>query len=804
MPIPNLKLSALNSKKRSNNVVTSYDLLGIADIRNGIICRSDGVFALPIEISPLNFKLRSEQEQEDIVFIYATIFRIIRSPFQVSTLSQRADLSAHIDFIARIMDKEIDPNIRRQQEEYINFARDVTARNAVARRFFITLFYSGQGGYESASSKLYEQKGLIKQAFSKIGNDIIETDPDYLAAEMLYNFLNRSRAENQQLPSLRGRNGGEYLRLILPSGIDGSIPDAVVIDGTWTSSMIAINYPYQVSAAWLDSLINSGEGVEISLFHEPFPRGEALRDVTQNIGFTSAALLSGKNQVDSGIQFNSLQHAQLIKAALSEGKDLWNMYLTIRISAPTQELLKTRERDVAALLDGQSIFYEKCDFRQLEAWKHSLPCYEPFEAMKRRMARNVIDEDLASTYPFTSYELADPEGVLCGLNSFNGSPVMLDIFNTKQYANANGVIIGRSGSGKTFTTQLLASRLRLQSIPITLICPLKGFEYRRLCENLGGSYIRIAPGSEYRINIFDIKPPADKANRGESLVAQKIQKLRTYMYLIFPQITPLELQMLDEHLLAIYEKRGIVPSDNNSIYMGSEAGKIRVRKTLKEMPTFGDLYEQIKDVEQLSNISVQLRPYVSGTLSCLNGQTTIDPDNDYVIYDISEMPGDGISLAMFMAVDQAWEKIKQDNTRKKALIIDEVWRLIGNGANEYTAEAVLEIFKTIRGYGGSAFAATQDIGDFFMLQDGKYGRGVINSSKIKIILGLEDNEIRVLETVLDITAEEKRAIRHFQRGQGLLYAGNNHINVEFRASANEHSLITTDRSDLAAMRADRR
>lgn len=603
------------------------------------------------------------------------------------------------------------------------------------------------------------------------------------------------------LNPVMSRGVRSYTDLIYPSGIDGTIPDAVLMDSCYSACLICLDFPYTVSGAWLDELINAGEGVEISLFHYPQNKTQMIRDITTQIGFTKHKIVTGgDNQTDGEVQQNAFAHAIHIKKALASGDDLWFMHLMIRISAFEKEELNWRIKNVESILAGKDIFYQRTDFRQMEAFVSSLPFCELNPTFKEQSERNILTSSLCATYPFVSYELSDPEGVFMGLNAHNGSAVMLDIFNTKKYSNANMVVLGTSGSGKTFTTQMLAYRMRLQKIPIMMICPLKGFEYKRLCENVNGKYIRIAPGSKHTINILDIRPSSGEGNQDESLLAAKLQKLQIFFSLMFPEITHKERQLMDERFLAVYAKRGIT-SDNASIYKPkTDSGRISFRPALKDMPTLGDLYEEISEDPQLNDITIKLKPYVSGSLEFFNGQTNVDLENDYVVADISDMQGDAIPLAMFMVLDCFWDRIKQDITQKKCLVLDEAWRLIGAGGNRLTAEFVLQVFKIIRGYGGSAIAATQDISDFLSLEDGKYGRGIINNAKLKMVLQLEDFEAASLKDVLGLSEEEMTRITHFQRGHGLLYAGNNHVAIDFRASDSEKRLITTDRAEILKYR----
>lgn len=589
---------------------------------------------------------------------------------------------------------------------------------------------------------------------------------------------------------------GHYLDLIMPSAIDPTQPDCLNIDGTYMAFLLCTFYPYNVSGAWFDNVVNAGEGIEPTMYAYPQPKAEIQRDITSMIGFTKYKMQQGgENQEDAPIQENALSHSLYMKKALAEGEDFWYMHCIIRISAESREKLKTKVNTVEGILAGKDIFYQRTDFRQIEAFLSCMPFCDLNQTFKDQTARNVLTSGLSSTYPYISYELSDPEGVFMGINDHNGSSVMLNIFDTRKYSNANMVILGSSGFGKTTTLQMLARRMRLQKIPIMMICPFKGFEYRPMCESLGGNFIRFAPGSKQTINILDIRPSSGVGNKDESLLAAKLQKLQISFSLMFPSISQLEQHRLDKRLMEVYAKKGI-STDNASIYLDQDTkGMINFKPQLKEMPILEDLYLAIKDDKDLKEIAEKLESYVYGSLSFFNGQTNINLDNDYIVADISDIQKTIIPLAMFTVLDIFWDKIKADTTQKKCLILDEIWKLMGAGANALTAEFVLELFKTIRGFGGSAIAATQDVVDFMALEEGKYGRGIINNAQIKIILHLEDFEVTALKEVLRLSEEEMTKLTHFFRGEGLLYAGGTHVTIKFKRSELEKKLTTTDRTE---------
>ena len=187
---------------------------------------------------------------------------------------------------------------------------------------------------------------------------------------------------------------------------------------------------------------------------------------------------------------------------------------------------------------------------------------------------------------------------------------------------------------------------------------------------------------------------------------------------------------------------------------------------------------------------------VHGSASTFNQRTNVNLDNKYTVLDISELSGDLLTAGMFVALDYVWDKAKQNRTVEKTIFIDECWALIGGSVNRLAANFVLEIAKIIRGYGGSAVFATQDLNDFFALDDGKYGKGIINNCKTKIVLNLEDEEAQRVQSILHLSEAEVMEITHFERGNGLISTNNNNITVEFRCSDLEKSLITTDRREL--------
>ena len=773
------------------------ELLGIISLKKGVLHHRGG-YCLAMEIEPLNFLLKSEEEQAFIISTYNDLLKLMKRPYQIITLSLPADISEHIEYVARRASVENLEEIHLATLSYLRFASEVSRQQAVTRRYFLILpAVNLFGGFEEAYRDLAEVRLRAQQVFRRCGNDISEKEPNKIWLEILCFLLKREYATNSDLSELVS------LREIMPSYIDDTDPQAIKIEGSFSNYLLCVDYPYSVPAAWLTGIINAGEGIELSLTAFPLPKRDTVHEITCYTGYSQGKLIEAPNAVDSDITASALQHALYIRKALSEGDELWDMCLIIKVSASDREVLRQKTRDVESLLTMQGIRYAPASYRQKEAFLSTLPLVTMIPSLRRETKRNILASSLCSTYPFVSYEVSDPSGVMLGINEHNGSPVLLDIFNSRKYSNANMVVLGSSGSGKTFATQLLASRFRLQGVQTMFICPLKGHEYRNLCNNLGGKYIRLAPGSGHCINIMEIRGESLR-NHQDSFLSVKMQSLRAFFSIMLPDLTFRQRQKLDEVLMLTYQEKGIT-LDNSTVYdYALVNGYIPLCPKLKEMPTLGDLHSIITSKSEdpdYADIASKLTPYVTGSLRVFNGQTNVELDNRYVVCDVSDMTGDqAVCLAMYLILDIYKDRIQKDPTEKKCLIIDEVWRLIGAGGNALTADYVMEMYKSIRGYGGAVISATQDINDLFALEEGRYGRAMLNSAKIKLILPMEEHETRVLKEILGLSSAETGYITHAERGHGLLYAGSSRITLDILASPEEHRLITTDRNELELLK----
>lgn len=557
--------------------------------------------------------------------------------------------------------------------------------------------------------------------------------------------------------------------LLAPSSVDNGSRDYIVADGIYHTYLYVAGYGYRTKTegAWLSPLVEAGDNIGISFSFKRMPRDKILSRISQKTMLNRSRMREvGDTRQDYEELDSAISAGFYLKEGMNrDGQDFYYMTTLIEVTADNAEDLEMRTNDVITLCASMNMIVKRADYKHEQCFLSMLPTLSLDADIERKARRNVLTDSLAAAFPFSSYEIYDPGGIFLGLNKYNSSVAILDIFDSDKYSNANGCILGMSGAGKTFLMQLMALRLRLQGTQVFILAPIKGHEFADACRAIGGKYIRIAPSSKDCINIMEIRKASISTDceikgddRGDSVLAEKLQKLMIFFSLIKPDITQDELNLLDSAVIRTYKAFGI-DFDNKSLFVAK--GKF------KKMPTLTDLYNELISQPETKGLALMLEKFAVGSLSGFGGETNVDLDNKYIVLDISEMTEHLKPLGMFMALDYVWDKAKESRIRKKVIFLDEPWTLIGAGSNRMAADYVLEIFKVIRGYGGAAIAATQDIGDFFSLDDGKYGKGVINNSRIKFILQLEEDEAFAVQKYMSLSDEETMQIKKLVYGKVL-------------------------------------
>ena len=796
---------------------------------------TDGRYVKILEIEPINFMLRSSEEQYNILSSFASWLKISPMKLQFKSITRKADSDKHIAMIRKELSIEDNAQCKAMGEDYIRLIKDVGSREALTRRFFLIYQYEAIGRSESDDySKIYSMLVSAEQNarayFMQCGNNIIQPqNPDQAVAEILYMFFNRRSCVDEPFTdrvnrviidtmAAKGKIIGidpiphiSVRHFIAPRGLDLSHYNYIVMDGRYYCFLYikGNGYPSTVRGGWMSSLINAGEGIDIDVHLSRENRSKTIDKVAQRIRLNRTKL---KGMQDTSTDYeeltNSIQAGYYIKNGIANhNEDLFYMSVFVTISAKTYDELLWRKQQMVDMLKSMDMYTSECNFQQEAALQSVMPFLKISPKLEKKAQRNVLTSGAASTYIFTSFEMSDDTGVLLGVNRHNNSLCIVDLFNTKMHKNANLNLLGTSGAGKTFTMQLLALRMRMRGIQCYILAPIKGHEFRRACNKVGGEFIKIAPGSPHCINVMEIRHTIspemeliDEIDYSEldSMLARKIQQLMTFFGLLIPDMSNEEEQMLDEALIKTYAEFGIT-HDNISIYEDITATPPK----MKRMPILGDLHKHLLENPMTQRLAAIISRFVTGSAQSFNQQTNVDLSNKYIVLDLSELKGKLLPVGMFIALDYVWDQVKSDRTKRKAIYIDEIWQLIGASSNRMAAEFCLEVFKVCRGFGASAICASQDLSDFFGLEDGKYGRAIINNSKNKIILNLEPDEAQYVQETLKLTRTEIRAITQFERGEALISSNNNKVPVVVKASKTETEMITTDRAELEAILRER-
>ena len=580
--------------------------------------------------------------------------------------------------------------------------------------------------------------------------------------------------------------------VLAPSCIDLSNPKYIEIDNNYFSSILIVNYFREQNELLLKTLIDTNIDINISIFYEKQDSYKAIRELTYHIGNVGADLKgNNQNRQDIDIAAFTYNDAKYIRKELQiNNEDLYYLYIYVCIYSQDLNEIENILNKIEGIIESKGLHTRRAYFRQEQAYRACLPLLENNKLLKEVSKRNILTSGLVCTYPFISSAIFDDTGIFIGINIYNNSLIFVDRYNTQKYKNANMCIFGTSGAGKSFYTKLLILRYRILGIEQYIIDPER--EYNNLCENLNGTLLKIGPGSDTYINVFDIRKESIEDDE-QGYLANKISKLIGFFNLIFGKINEEEKAILEEKLIELYSTKGIT-FDDKSLYkykendLENEINNIMFKES-KDMPILQDFYNILDKDEKTKIFKTKLIPFIKGSLNFFNNYTNVELNNKLIVADVYELGEENLKYGMYLFTELFWDKIKKDRKIKKAIYLDEIWRLIGVTSNKDVASFIYKIFKTIRKYGGSGVAVTQDISDIFSLEDGVYGKSILNNSSIKTFFSLEEENIKILEKFTNLSEKEKIEIKSLKRGECLTFIGDEHILNKIYAADFEKEII---------------
>ena len=803
--------------------ISSQEFMPIDRIEDRCIITKGGRFIRILCVAPINFPMLSVGQQNYTIDQFAIMLKGSPINIQIKTMAKSADVEG---FIERMQDKireESSEKCVAMMKDYINTLRINATQNAVSRQFFLILEYDESQSTKNTTDR--ERKMVLetavskaKQQFKRCNNTVYEFENESDEVDFIYsiffdlmerfnaygmnNFdkIDYAYAQAASAPN-RALTASDF---IAPLSIDLTNHRYAVIDGVYYGYMYIPSKGYRsdVWGSWLFNAINAGGGVDVDIFLTRGDKDKVRSAARRQINLGSAQLKDSNVNTDAfDFLVGKTRAAQYIKDGLLSNEDFFYVTTVVTVIAMSESALFSRMANITSMFEDMDMTCIPANFHVEDAFLGTLPLCKVPDSIYELGHRNMLTSGAASMYPFASYELMDDNGILVGTNITNGSLVMPDVFDGKKYKNANMFILGSSGAGKSYSLMTQALRTREQGIQVFILAPVKGHEFKRSCEAIGGQYIKIAPGSAHCINAMSIRKRDEEAiilNRlldgsdvNDSILSEKISSLETLFEIMVPDISDEEAQLLNGHMMKTYEKFGIT-EDNNSLYDPANPTEYRL------MPTLADLHEQMADDPIMNRIRNIMSKYVTGSAKNFSAQTNVSLENPYTVIDMTALEKNKKMLAvgMYIALDYMWDKIKEDRTKNKRIFIDEIWSLIGVNASVTSAQFVNEIFKTIRGYGGGAVAATQELEDYFALNGGTYGKAILNACTLGMVMKTEATSMKLLKEALDLEQREVDIIQGFERGQALIVGGGSSVAVKVVASNKEHDLITTNTHDL--------
>lgn len=560
--------------------------------------------------------------------------------------------------------------------------------------------------------------------------------------------------------------------LVAPSSMDISTHD-LRVNNTFVKSFLVFSYPRYLESNWLNQIINFDASMDISIFVYPSESSSMLKILRKKVAeMRSTQHINQKKGVVESVSLETaLEDAQSLRVDLQRGKERFfqvGIYLTVY--ADTKEKLETTSKQLETILGGKLVMTKTGDFRTERAFESTLPqCTDQVEVL-----RNMNTSPLSTTFPFVSSNLSSNDGILYGINRHNNSLIIFDRFKLE---NANSVIFAKSGAGKSYAVKLEILRAMMMGTDVIVIDPEN--EYETLCQTIGGAYTRISLASPHRINPFDLlNPIGGEEMQTENLIKENIINLTGLMNLMLGKLTPEEDGTMDKALRQTYEIKGITPDMENPMDY--------------EMPTMKDLQKVLESMEGGKSLATRLEKYTEGTFSGIfSNQTNVDLSSGLICFCIRDLEDQLRPIAMYILLNFIWSRIRS-SMKKRLLMIDEAWHLV---QHEDSGRFLHNLAKRARKYYLGITTITQDVEDFLK---SSWGKPIITNSSLQLLLKQAPSSIEMLQKVFNLTEGEKYLLLNAGIGQGVFFAGSQHVAIQIIASQSEHNIVTTNPEELLA------
>lgn len=769
---------------------SSQQFLEIETIENDIVKMKNGGLRKVLLVAGMNFDLKSEEEQGLITYSFQGFLNSLDFSTQIFIHSRKLNVE---NYLKKIMERETqEPNdlLKNQISEYREFIKTFVSQNAIMMKtFFVVVPYDpitlpGAGGgiaetitgifkkksaetkQETSAESLQQLSLRVEQVvngLNQIGLRSLPLNTNELV-ELFYNLYNPAETEKVGVEKTE-----EIANVIAPSGLEVS-SNYLKIGDKIAKTIFIFSYPRYLATGWFSGIINMPELLDISIFIHPVPAPVALKNLRKKAAQIESQLMERqqKGLVRDPVLETAFQDIESLRDALQQAREqLFNVGVYITIYADTPEALEKLEHKISNLLESRLVYMKPAAFQQLEGFNSTLP----LNSDKLLIHSPLNSGPLSSFFPFTSANLTSDTGIMYGINRQNNTLVIFDRFSLE---NANMVIFAKSGSGKSYASKLEILRLLMMGVDVLVIDPEN--EYENLAAAVGGSFFKISLASEHHINPFDIPIIPEGEDPGDVLRSH-IVNLAGLLKLMLGQITPEEDAILDRALSEAFASHDIVPGKDFSNAVP---------------PRLEDLQKILENMEGGKGMAERLYKFVSGSYAGFTNQpTNVDIQNRLIVFSIRDLEDQLRPIAMYIVLNFIWNLIRAQ-LKKRVLIIDEAWVIM---KYDDGASFLFGLVKRCRKYFLGVTTITQDVEDFLK---SPFGRPIITNSSLQLLLKQAPAMIDSVIKAFNLTEGEKGLLLEAQVGEGLFFAGLNHVAVQVIASFLEDKIVTTKPEQILA------
>ncbi|MFA5842487.1 MAG: DUF87 domain-containing protein [Candidatus Gracilibacteria bacterium] len=562
--------------------------------------------------------------------------------------------------------------------------------------------------------------------------------------------------------------------LIAPSSTEIAF-NHVLMDGVFAKSFFVFSYPRYIDTNWLSPVVNFDVTMDIAQFIYPISSEKIMKTLKSQVAkFQSSIHMSrDKGQVRDPALETALEDAEELRTDLQRGQEKFFQFaLYFTVYHEDEKKLERITKQIESLLGGKLVLTRRADLRMNHAFNSSLP----LALDELEVAHNMNTSPLSSTFPFISSELTSNKGILYGLNRHNDSLIIFDRFSLE---NANAVVFAKSGAGKSYAVKLEILRSLMMGTDVIVIDPEN--EYEALSQTVGGSYLRVSLNSDRRINPFDLPKPLDQDEmKPGDLLRSAVIDLTGLMKLMFGQMTASEEALIDKALLDTYATKGITMDTPDPAHF--------------EPPTMNDFYSVLSSMEGATELAQRIQKYTTGTFGGIfNQATNVELDSKLVVFSIRDLEDSLRPIAMYIILNYLWNRVRSQ-LKRRILVIDEAWIMM---QHEDSAKFLFGLVKRARKYYLGVSTITQDVEDFMK---NSFGKPIVSNSSLQLLLKQSPAAMEVLTGVFNLTQGERYMLLNSGVGQGLFFAGLQHVAIQIIASYSEDKIVTTNPEQLLKQR----